>query len=99
MSKTIINPDPEKGKKRSLNISVSSRTYSGLKQMSDNHDILSHSDNPKVTTTARGILELFCALDKLHGVQELKDAEGMSLSEIIRRGVYRQLDDFNATKK
>ena len=78
---------------KSINISVSPRLCEHLQKLADEHDIVSHTDTPKVTSAARSILQLFCTLDKLHGVQELKAAQNMTLSEIIRQGVYKLTEE------
>ena len=70
--------------KKSINISP--HLYERLQKIADEHDIVSHTETPKVTT-ARAILQLFCTLDKLHGVQKLKENENLKLNEIIRQGV------------
>ncbi len=71
------------------NLDFSERLYEHLKKIADEHDIISYSENPKITATAREILQLFCTLDKLHGVQELKKTKDLTLKEIIRQGVYK----------
>ena len=76
---------------KSINISVSPRLYAHIKKIALAHDIVSHTENPKVTSTAREILKLFCALDTLPGIEKLKE-KGLTTKEIIRQGVYRLLD-------
>ena len=84
---------------KSINIAVSSRLYEHIEKLADNHDLISHTDEPNITATARAILHLFCTLDKMHGVRDLKDAKGMTLSDVIRHGVYREIDHFNSIEK
>ena len=76
---------------KSINISVSPRLYAHIKKIAKAHDIVSHTENPKVTSTAREILKLFCALDTLPGIEKLKE-KGLTTKEIIRQGVYRLMD-------
>ena len=76
---------------KSINISVSPRLYSELEQISKDHDILSNTDNPKVTSTAREILRFFCTINRIKEVTELKEKKGMTLKDLFRRGIFSML--------
>ena len=77
---------------KSINISVSPRLYAHIKKIALTHDIVSHTENPKVTSTAREILKLFCSLDRMPGIEKLKE-EGLTTKEIVRQGVWRLIDE------
>ena len=82
---------PTSADAKKIHLTVSKRLYDHLQKIADEHDIISYSESPKVTATAREILQLFCTLDKLPDVQKLKDA-GLTLKEIIREGVYQRTE-------
>ena len=77
---------------KKIHLTVSKCLYEHLQKIADEHDIISYSEGPKVTATARAMLQLFCPLDKLHGVKKLKEAEDLPLREIIREGVYQRTE-------
>ena len=77
---------------KKIHLTVSKRLYDHIQKIADEHDIISYTEEPKVTATARAILQLFCTLDKLHSVQKLKKDEGLPLREIIREGVYQRTE-------
>ena len=74
-----------------INISVPPRTYEKLKVMADDHDIVSQTENPKITTTARDFLIFLCTLNDLPGIEKPKE-KGLTLKEIIRQGVGMVID-------
>ena len=82
---------PTSADSKKIHLTVSKRLHEHLQKIADEHDIISYSEAPKVTATAREILQLFCTLDKLPDVQKLKDG-GLTLKEIIREGVYQRTE-------
>ena len=77
---------------KSIHISVSPRLYEQIKEIAEDHDIVSSTNNPKVTSTAREILHLFCTINRVRGVDKVKKEMGMTLKDIVRQSVYAFID-------
>ena len=78
--------------RRSLHIWVSPQIQETIKRIATDTDIQTRTKNPTLTGTASEILDVVCELEEMPGVDKLK-AEGFTLKQIIRRGVFRQLED------